>query len=1411
MKIKLVYFCFLLLVFLSLFCGCDNGVPHVHSFESSWTYDLDNHWHASTCEHKEEISSLGAHSFNEEYVCVICGYKEDAPHGTQVLSSIFKSEGNSFYYTVSAQTSYITLFDKFVYNNRASVSFAKSLEGSSELEKGILPLDYGDNVCYMTVTRGKEVSVYSVVVHRNAMCKVSFDSNGGELVESQEVEEGSTIKAPVTTKEGYKFDGWDFDFSQPILADIVITAKWIPLDDIQYVIEYYLENADGTFEKTDSLVLFGKSDSVAKVPEKNYDHYSLVSDIDNIKISPDGSTVIKAKYERNSYLVRFDPQGGTLVKGDLEQSIKYEQSAIAPVLIKEGFDFVGFDKAYNNVSSNIVVNAVWNTKEKLNYDTSSIEFKNKSFVYDGVPHSIEATGLPDGVTVSYENNDQTEVGAYTVTAKFHGDYDTYNVIPDITAILEIQKANYDMTSFTFESKTVVYDGNVHSLIAKNVPEGVKVNYTNNDKIDSGKYLVKASFEGDYDHYNTISEYTAVLTINKADIDISQIEFNDLSVVYDGKPHSVSIKNIPSGVTAQYNMGPKTDAGSYTYEAILIPDNNNFNTVTGLSAKLVIEKARINTENIIFNNKKIKFDGAKHSVTLQNLPSEIKPENVIYYYNGVKSDGVSESGEYTVIASFQLGENYITPSNLQATLEIYRENYIEKYKSYPELGKTIDLINASEFKVKTGTKSVFSDEIYYYPVEEYFIGNETGSHYYASSAESLIKDFHLSINAKISFGPRENKNGAFMTNKLPRIDFANTGAYQRKKNSETKEFHYIYEFLKEGKEVSINGFNTAEDLTPILSDDLINDVLKVRNGVYSAAEFIERWGTHVIMAAKYGARVDVSYDALSTSEEKYEDWTSNISFELEKRFKKTSINVEADVGTNYLETSTNSEEIKRLTIRSKSKNVVGLITSIEEMPKFFEAWSNKYNPETDNVFIDVPDRSLYCIWHLLGSEYDDVKNILDEYVSSACESLNEDYVSRINNLKMNDDICYSADEKTLYINIDNIQEIEQNVSVINTDFASRNPEFFEDGTLVIYPTFNYQSIERVVITGKYGLMDSKGREIKTQVEDFSLKLAENWNNSIEIVVKNLNVKSVNGMPVFDLGKCPDNISLLFEGKNNIESSSSLSPAISSNNLVIRLCDENGTTVITGHPGVDNQEGGIGIISETISVLGEGNILINGGNGGNGVGHNGKDGKPGKDGAEGVQTASILFDINGNVCITGGNAGNGADGLAGDNGAPGSRYDVWFSKAGNGGHGGTGGKGGNSGLPSSAISFNNASVDIVYNNGHITMINGNGGSGGTGGKGGDGGNGGNSNAWGTEGGDAGNAGNGGAGGDGSKGATLNIASPFISSQTGIDGIVGKGGQPGSVGKPGFYDGGGGDYGVRQGKQGQPGTSGIDGNLV
>src|SRR5690606_27677256 len=50
-----------------------------------------------------------------------------------------------------------------------------------------------------------------------------------------------------------------------------------------------------------------------------------------------------------------------------------------------------------------------------------ISFSDAEFVYDGAPKSVLLTGtLPEGVTVTYTGNEQTEAGVYTVTADIDG-------------------------------------------------------------------------------------------------------------------------------------------------------------------------------------------------------------------------------------------------------------------------------------------------------------------------------------------------------------------------------------------------------------------------------------------------------------------------------------------------------------------------------------------------------------------------------------------------------------------------------------------------------------------------------------------------------------------------------------------------------------------------------------------------------------------------------------------------------------------------------------------------------------------------------------------------------------------------------------------------------------------------------
>lgn len=50
--------------------GC---LKHSHTFSTEWSNDANSHWHAATCEHTDEQTDLGEHSF-ENGSCTTCGY-----------------------------------------------------------------------------------------------------------------------------------------------------------------------------------------------------------------------------------------------------------------------------------------------------------------------------------------------------------------------------------------------------------------------------------------------------------------------------------------------------------------------------------------------------------------------------------------------------------------------------------------------------------------------------------------------------------------------------------------------------------------------------------------------------------------------------------------------------------------------------------------------------------------------------------------------------------------------------------------------------------------------------------------------------------------------------------------------------------------------------------------------------------------------------------------------------------------------------------------------------------------------------------------------------------------------------------------------------------------------------------------
>ena len=228
-------------------------------------------------------------------------------------------------------------------------------------------------------------------------------------------------------------------------------------------------------------------------------------------------------------------------------------------------------------------------------DMSGVVFEDKTVTFDGNFHSIYADNLPEGVEVEYEGNYKKDAGVYTVTANFIAPLNAAPIDP-MTATLTIDKAPFDVSSFSFPDQEARYDGQTHPIALEGtLPNGLKVIYENNENIELGEHEVTAHFAWD-DSYQYVqnlknnyllpADMKATLTIIKG---IPAIEFNDLSVPYDEQAHSITIEgDLPEGITVEYTNNGQTKAGEYEITAHFSGTNDHYECPEDMKATLYIE-------------------------------------------------------------------------------------------------------------------------------------------------------------------------------------------------------------------------------------------------------------------------------------------------------------------------------------------------------------------------------------------------------------------------------------------------------------------------------------------------------------------------------------------------------------------------------------------------------------------------------------------------------------------------------------------------------------------------------------------------------------------------------------------------------------------------------------------------------
>ena len=385
----------------------DIGSAKGHTYSEKWTYNESEHWHSATCGLNVE-KDRATHTFDENKKCTVCDYITVKPLGLELQSSVFnidKSNKTGYLKVANTVTDY-DFSDKFTVADGARFDVCTDKQCNNKIASKKTDIVAGDNIFYILVTNGNDVASYTITLRRRPLYKVSFNANGGTAVNSQTVEEDTIIPEPVTTRAGYTFISWSYDFTQPITEDTVITATWIVNTNTAYKVEYYLENIeDSNYSLYETSNLQGTTDTTATAEIKTYDHFTFYKNksISSGNVSGDGSLVLKVYYTRNTYTL----SNANIYYGKITNAVtkKYGSNITSVATEYLGCEFLGWyngeellsiAKEYTFTIENNVT-AKFKVKDEMsNFNfSSSVDKCNITGLKD---KTVSEITIPDSVT-----------------------------------------------------------------------------------------------------------------------------------------------------------------------------------------------------------------------------------------------------------------------------------------------------------------------------------------------------------------------------------------------------------------------------------------------------------------------------------------------------------------------------------------------------------------------------------------------------------------------------------------------------------------------------------------------------------------------------------------------------------------------------------------------------------------------------------------------------------------------------------------------------------------------------------------------------------------------------------------------------------------------------------------------------
>ena len=432
------------------------------------------------------------------------------------------------------------------------------------------------------------------------------------------VRHGDTVTAPeVSEKYGKTFIGWDKKFDN-VTSDLTINAVY----DVNTFTVTFKDGEKVLETQTVEYEAAATAPDTARLSPPEGMHFAKW-DKDFSKVTED--IEVSAVYELNVYTVIFK-NGETTLKTEM---VKHGFAATPPNVYDTATKkFVGWDKSFDNVTSDLIVNAKFETKKFtltfINFDGTTVyteeveygasidnhfETADNAATYDDTILDYDGWYKADGTRIDELDLPTMPAENFTLTLKLRlmdsaiGEFKVntpadFTYVENNSAVFTVNGTPYDGVTYEY-FWTILKDNEVYRTETTTDEQSLTL-----QNLAAGEYFAKVRIVASKEGCGSVEkdDFTADETLIVSRADISGITVTGVTMTYGDKTAKIGISELREGDVVTYGTDGTTfplqnvdlsalDCGEYDY-FVRVDRGDNYNPYTSGKITVTINKATV---------------------------------------------------------------------------------------------------------------------------------------------------------------------------------------------------------------------------------------------------------------------------------------------------------------------------------------------------------------------------------------------------------------------------------------------------------------------------------------------------------------------------------------------------------------------------------------------------------------------------------------------------------------------------------------------------------------------------------------------------------------------------------------------------------------------------------------------------